>query len=414
MLSKKKRCKEPGAYTMSFDKFAISAITACVVATPAAAQEARRLDFGLSANVVHDTNIARSSDQLAALRGLKSADTIFTPAATFDLLIPVSRQTFFLNGLIGYDFYQENDQLNRERYSLNGGVAGQLGPCAPVLSGGYARSQSDLRDVTLLDPENAVETKKIDFNVSCVREPGFGANFSASQVWSDNSNPVQEQADYDTTSFGGGVSYGRPALGTFTIFTQRSETSYPNKSDLVASSSGYTSWNSGVSFERRIGARIQGDVSVSYSAVEMDSQGGIGSDDYGGIAYSGNLEYRATTRLTTRLEFSQQITPSIRVGSAYTVQQRTAFIADYKFGSRLSLEVGAENSDEEYRGDLATGLPRVALTDSEINTFYGALTYKPSDRLALRLSVERQERETNDPIYDYTSDRIGLKADVAF
>lgn len=400
---------------MSTEKIAVLTFFAAVMTVPSAsAQEGRQLNFGLSANVVHDTNVARSSKQLADLRGVVAEDTVFTPAATFDLVLPISRQSIFANGLIGYDFYEKNDYLNRERLLLNGGMSGRFGPCAPSVTGSYARAQSDLRDVTLLNPENTVQTKSLGIVATCTRQPGFGVTLSADKTWSENSNNILEQADYERNTYSGAITYGRASLGTLRAFTQFQDVEYPNKAGLPGFSTGFSSWNTGIGFERKLGARIQGDASVSYNSVEMDGgfEGPGGS--YDGLGYTGNLEYRATSRLRANFNFSRQITPSIRVGDAYTLQERFAARAAYDLTGDLGLEIGGESLDERYRGQIPISDPSIGLTDSKINTLHSALTYKPSDRLAFRLSYEHQKRDASNPLYDYTSNRIGLRADLTF
>jgi len=400
---------------MSADR--IGALTLCaavIAAAPAVAQEGRQLNFGLSANIVHDTNVARSSKQLADLRGVESEDTIFTPAATFDVVVPLGRQAVFASGLLGYDFYQRNDNLNRERLLLNGGLSGKIGPCAPSVTGSYVRAQSDLRDVTLLDPTNTVQTKSIGISATCARPAGFGFTVSGEKAWSENSSDFLQQADYERNTYSASLNYGRPTLGTLRVFTQFQDVEYPNKVNIPGFSTGFGAWNTGVGFERKLGARIQGDVSVSYNSVEMDGGFEGAGGTYDGVGYAGNLEYRATSRLDATFNFSKQITPSIRVGDAYTVQERIAVRASYDLTGNLALEAGAESLDERYRGQIPIGDPRIGLTDSTINTLQSALTYKPSDRLAFRLSLERQKRDASNPLYDYTSNRIGLRADLTF
>lgn len=63
------------------------------LATPALAQETRSVTFGVQATVVHDSNVSRSDAATAALRGIQREDTIFSPAVTADVLLPVSRQS---------------------------------------------------------------------------------------------------------------------------------------------------------------------------------------------------------------------------------------------------------------------------------------------------------------------------------
>lgn len=396
-------------------KLMLAAAVAALTGSPAVAQETRRLDFGVRAKVVHDTNFARSSKAEADLRGVSQDDTIFTPSMTFDLFVPVSRQSFFLTGAAGYDFHQKNDHLDRERYAVDGGVNSRVGPCSPSLVGSYARSQSDLQDVTLLAPENTLQTTTITAALSCQREPGLGANIAMTKGWADNSNPIQAQSDNESSSVTGGISYARPRLGVLQIFASHQEIDYNNRDVSLPGSNGYGVWAGGASFERKLGARIEGIVSLSYSSVE---QNGVvlpgAASTFEGWTYGLDLGYRPTERLKTRLELHREIAPSTRVGRAYTVRERAAISADYELGARLVLGAGFQVIDEAYEGLIPVAGPGIILSDSRTNVVYGSLTFRQSKRLSLQFDVSRQERETNSPLYDYTSNRVGLTANVAF
>src|SRR5687767_5378881 len=121
-----------------------SAIGLAVLATPAAAQQARQFEVRASMGVTYDDNVARSNAVTAALRGIEQEDFIYNPSVAVDIVQPFGRQAAFLRGSVGYDFYDKNDQLNRERIDLSGGVSSPLGPCRPTLGGSYKRQQSEL------------------------------------------------------------------------------------------------------------------------------------------------------------------------------------------------------------------------------------------------------------------------------
>ena len=83
---------------------------ATALSSQAFSQEARQVEFGLRAHVEHNSNVARTNETRAALRGLTLDDTLFTPQA------PVGRQAVFLRRTAGYSFYNKNDKLNRQSF----------------------------------------------------------------------------------------------------------------------------------------------------------------------------------------------------------------------------------------------------------------------------------------------------------
>lgn len=401
---------------MALDRVLLAlAAGAVTIATPAGAQQARKLNFGLQASVEHDTNVAQSSAELAELRGIARADTIFTPSANVDLYIPVSRQSLFLQGSAGYTFYDKNSELDRARVNLTGGINTQAGPCRATFSGGLFIGQSELTDISLLaSVENVQETKRASADLSCSRPTGLGVVFSASKDWTDNSLALLEQSNAERLSLMTGVTYGRPTLGTFTLFASHDETEYPNRFIAPGVTDGYESQALGLTYARQLGARLQGTVTVAQTKVDPKSSAliGVPAQDFTGTTYSGSLSFRATSRLRADASFSRAITPSTGIGQQYDLQTGYQLGFDYDIGSRFILSGGFAQNESEAHGILPP--TSLTLTDSTTRSVFGALRYRHSDRLTLTLNARRDEREANSPQFDYASNRVGISANVAF
>ncbi|RYG30456.1 MAG: hypothetical protein EON93_14805 [Burkholderiales bacterium] len=386
----------------------IFGVVACsaMFSSAASAQEARTMDFTAQAMVEHQSNVARSSEAAAQLRGIARADTIFTPSLAIDVLLPVGRQAAFLQGSVGYSFYEKNDQLNRERIDLSGGVRGRAGPCTAELHGGYARGVSQVLDANLeANVENIRETELLGVNLTCSRQTGFGLVGSVSQEWGNNDLALYKTNDYERTSYQIGVTYARPTFGTATIFGSRESSEYPNR--IVGG--GYDVDALGLSYQRQLGARIEGLVSFSYSRIQQS--GPFAADDAETTTYSGNLSYRANNRLRFRGEFDRSVNPSSAIGGGYDLNTSYRLSADYDLGSRIRLGLAGGQSKGEARG----GLPLPGnLTESTINSAVATARYMQSERLSFLLSIGRDERTANAPQFEYTDNRIGLSADVRF
>lgn len=392
---------------------AAAMVGAVAFASAADAQETRRLDFGARATVLHDSNVSRSNTTLADDRGITPADVIFTPSLTFDLLWPLGRQSFFANGAVGYDFYNKNDQLNSDRLNLTSGLNGQAGPCMGTVQGGFSRSRNDLQDLTLTNPENIRDVTSANLSISCSRGFGFGVSLSAGHEWASNSNAVQAQSDYETSTGQIGLTYGRPTLGTLTVFATRQRTQYDTLPGLM-SNPGYDMTAMGVSFERRLGARIQGTVSFSYSMVESLRSGPGATDDFDGPTYGGDLVFRPTDRIETTLNYSRSVVPSNSFGKLYDVQEDVRLGARYELSSRFQIGAGLAYLDSKSEGPTLGNAPSILLTDSRTKVAFASLTFKQSQRTSLRLDVTREEREADVPAFEYSTTRVGLTADVAF
>lgn len=393
---------------MFYGKVAFGALVSVAALSTSATAQERTLNFGLNAQVDHHSNVARSSKEYADLRGVQRADTVFKPAATIDFFSPIGRQSMFFRGSAGYTFYDRNDQLNREVLDFSGGLNGQLGPCSGTLSGGYTRGLWLLDDPTLIENvENIQTTKNASVNVGCSRSTGLGLTASASKDWVDNDQLLN--ADSERTSIMGGVTYTRPALGTLTLFADRQETSYPNR--LL--SGGYTLNAYGVTLARQLGARIQGTVTVAYNRVAQDTPDYLPPiDDMETTAYSAELTYRASSRLSFQGSFDRAVTPTVTVGQSYDLSEGYRVSGAFDLSSRVTISAGGAWVQRQSNGILPT--TRVELTESETTSYFSSVRYRQSDRLSFALNVGREERRTNAPQFDYTNNRIGVGADLTF
>lgn len=379
------------------------------MSTPALAQETRSVKFGVQASVLHDSNVSRSDAATAALRGIVREDTLFSPAVTADVLLPVSRQSIFLRGSAGYDFHDKNTQLDSENLDLQGGMNLRFGPCEGQVSGQVHHGQANLQTVTLVDSENAIQSKSIGGAVACSRPTGLGVTASANKTWSDNSNATVFQNDSEVWDATVGVTYARPALGTLTVYTSYSDTKYPNRI-LPTQASGYESTTVGLSFERRISTRLQGIMNYGYTTVKTDSF--VSNSDFEGSTYSVDLIYRPTTRLRTELSVGRQVMPASSLGGLYSIATTYRLTGAYDLGSRIAISAGTEFADTETDGVFAIAAP--VLTDSESYAVFGAITFTQSERIKWTLNARYEDRDANVPQYTYSRTVVALATGVAF
>ncbi|MES3026262.1 MAG: outer membrane beta-barrel protein [Pseudomonadota bacterium] len=398
---------------MVYGKLAVGLLLgAAVLPAQAAAQDAgKKVVIGLHATLEHDSNVSRTSAVEATLQGLTPADTLFTPSVTVGLLMPVGRQSVFLNGAAGYSFYDQNTSLNRERLDFTGGVNSRFGPCNTTVSGVYNRGLSKVEDPILISTvENVQSTTRALLEVSCARPSGLGVVFNASKDWVANDLDVMKQSDYESTALMAGISYGRPALGTLTVFVSHDQTDYTKR--VIAD--GYEMNSVGVTFNRQLGARIQGSVTVAYASVEQSSGLLAGSQNSSSesTTYAASLSYRVSEKLNVQGSFDRSIRPSSGIGRTYDLSTGYRVSGEYALGSRLALGAGFGRVDLESQGILSS--PLLILTASTTQTYFGSLRYQQSKRLSFVLNAMREERTANVPQFEYTSNRIGLTADLSF
>src|SRR5689334_9727859 len=120
---------------MRIEKAIIVAAAALVVnampalAAPVAIPAADAPLINLQMGVRYDSNVAASNGAFATARGLSREDEIFSPSVGINYAKQLGSFGFFTQGTLGYDFYANNDRLNRERIGILAGVTTQMAGC---------------------------------------------------------------------------------------------------------------------------------------------------------------------------------------------------------------------------------------------------------------------------------------------
>ena len=419
----------PGGGTWSCTAAVAAAIALCPWAaaaqTSAAAGVApgsRSQEVDLIANLIYSTNVAGVDDTVAHSRGLTRADEIFEPRIHFEVARPFGRETAYVTGDAGYDFYAHNKILNRENLDISPGVLGQIGPCQTGLTGEYSRAQRDLAELAAtptglaagVDQKDTLQVEQIGGNAACVRSTGIGPSVTASETWVGNSATIERFTNAQTFSGSGGLTYQRPVLGSVRVFGAYSHTDYPDRAGLVALigagvSTGYRTVSGGVSYTRAVGSRLQGSLSVSYTDL---TSSGSSSPGFSGLTYSAALTYRVSSRLTTSAVISRETVPSNRLNSTYAIDETFDGQAAYELSSRLSLMGGVSYAQDDYGGTPSPIM--FDLTKQKIYTAFGSANLKLTRRFSFALDVRHLQRTANFAGLSYSETRLGLTTRASF
>jgi hypothetical protein len=397
---------------MRYARFALCALpTVLMLSTAAQAQDTRHVNIEARVRVEHDSNVARSTEAVAAARGLERADTIITPSLAADILIPVSRQSLFLRGSIGHDYYNKNDVLDADRFDIVGGANLHAASCNGVASAGYQRYQSDLQDIGITAARNVEKVTLASFDVSCGGAVGLVPNFGVQSVSVRNSNTALLPSDYDMVVTTVGLGYRRPTFGMVSAFWRHGESEYPNRMVLVGSTlvkDGYETDAYGIRYERRLGARIEGEAFISQTKVEPDTGS---TPDFNGTTYGAQVDFRASSRIRLSARAERNVNPTIRIGVAYAVDQTVQLDATYAMNTRLKLNAGVLQGTSRYKG-AALGVSD--LTTEDVSAIYGGARWDVGRRIAFLGDVRYEERDANISGFDYSSTSVGLTAIAKF
>lgn len=403
---------------MRLRQLALGAILAICAGSTALGQEMpdveakRQTDVGLRLAVFRDSNVARSNATLAAARGLVPEDYTLRPQATFMIVRPIGRQAVFLKGAAGYDFYQENSQLNRQRIDVSGGGVGSVGMCKLALTGVYGAGQSQLDDLAGVVTENLQEQTSQSVTALCGRDRGFNAAVSGLRQDVSNSAARQQGADHKVEGGTFAVGYGRPSIGRITAMYAYSAQDYasrPNANGGVGD--GYWSQTIGANYENTLGRKLKIVGAVGNTRVKRDSAPPGVPLEFTSTTYNGVLSYAASRRLDLTVAVGRGVTPSNRAGKLYDISTTTDLLATYRFGTRFVVSGGGRLAN--VRSNADTALEGLVVTDSEDRSLFASIRYQQSKRASLVLDLRQMERTTNLPLFDYSNTRFGLTLDVS-
>ena len=365
--------------------------------------------FGVSAEARYDSNVARTDAATALIRGLVRDDTLTTPRVVIDLATLLGRANLFVQGATGYEFHQNNRQLDRQTTDLKGGATFQIGRCSSAVIGGYAARQSDLENLSSSVQRNLAVNKSVEMDLGCLRPSGLSPKIAVSRSWLTNSAGAQSNADTDITSVTPTLSYARPGLGVVSVYGRYDDIRYPNRVDLSGRTAGFDGAAGGIDVSHPVTAKLFADLNVSYVQLTPKQ---AGTTRFSGINYDTAFVYAPTTRTTLKLDVGRTVKPSIRIDSNFTVTDFMTLSGKMKLGYRTSVELGVDRKRETYgRNPLVlTGF----LASDTLSEIYATMNFKVNRHVLLTLDARDQKRDANPAAFAYTDWRVGLTAAVTY
>jgi hypothetical protein len=346
------------------------------------------------------------------VRGIEPQELRFSPAIDVDADLPFGRHVVRFNAIAGYDFHAANTRFNRERLEGRAGLGSRFGRCITDLEASLLRRQSELEDIVQGPLDNAETVKSAEFAARCPREVGLIPSVLLRRRSIDNSEPARREVDSDTWLVEGGLNYVRPSLGEVGLFFSHSETEFPNRGVATPAGSvgsdAFQATSVGARFARSVGTLLRG--SVAAARTEVSRKGS--QDDFNFFAYSVNLLVRPEARLSGTLLAEKRVEPSSRIGVTYSVDELYRAEANYALSPRVTLSAGGSRRERDFEAARA-GSPLIVTQERTVAAF-GSVRVAVRPNLTVVLDAVREERETSDPLFDYTATRIGLSTRIGF
>lgn len=372
----------------------------------------RRLDFNVAMVLEYDSNVIGVSDALLQ-PGDSEDDIRATPTASIDLLLPVGRQSVFLNGSVGYDFYAENKRLEAERVGLTGGVVISAGnSCSVTLTGDYGSSQSDPGDLLERDDlRNTQETIGYGGNVDCGSAIGLQGSAGYRRIEVDNSSAIRQFSNFSSDTFDASIGYARPALGEISIFGTWSEGVYPNRVTLPGlPQEEIESYTAGLRYSRNIGSRLRGEVSVGFTDVSSNQPG---VPDFSGASYSASLSFTPNDQASATLLVARAVDQSNLLNVSFSITDTYSADAQYALSQRIRLRTGISYRTRELRENPLLDVVTLGRDDRVLRS-YGGISYIVERGPGLSLDIGTERRRADNRLFNFSSFFAALTTRYSF
>jgi hypothetical protein len=383
----------------------LGAFLLCDVAGLAIAAAVPRFEVTPRLAVVYDSNIAKSSEELAKLRGLKRQDVRLSPGVGFSAALPLGNQELFVNSDVSYDFHQRNERLNRERILGQAGARLRYSRCSGTVTGTLSRRQSDIADLLDVgDVKNTETFSRIALDGRCGGPVGISPLFGIGRSAGSNSNDLRQYADYTSVDGKLGVAYARPSFGELSLLAQVRDLDYKDRpSSLFGDvSDGYKTLSLGGRYERRIGSRLQGGVGLFRTTVDPKGPG----EKFTGLTADADLTAIVSQRLRAQFNAVRDIQPAGLGAGDYTINSAYGASLDYTVSPKLSLTAGGGYVRRSTRGEVIS--PVAVLGSENRYSSYARATYRRSERTSADVELRREVREADPDLFDYASTRATL------
>ncbi|MBS0505309.1 MAG: outer membrane beta-barrel protein [Proteobacteria bacterium] len=381
----------------------------------------REMSIRAAVDASYDSNAFGLSDAAIA-RGIgnRSKDDFrITPSLLLDIFQPFGRQSAFLRGSIGYDFYTKNSQLNRARIGLNGGAnVAVLNNCSVTPSANYQRQRSNAGDIFAISPVpvvdrvNTEEQFSYGVDAQCAGAIGISPTFGYRHSQIRNTSSFYELNDSNQDSFNASLGYQRPSLGRISVYGSYSEGEYIHRNVLGLPNvipgiplDGVKSYSAGGRFERDIGSRMSGSISVGFSWVDPKA---VFSRKFRGSTYALALAIRPSDRFSVNVDASRSADLSNTVFATFALTQIYSLNGTYRLNRKMAVNFGSSYQKRDYRQNAQAVDNAGVVKNDEFIRAYGGLVYDLNRRLRLNGLISQQRRKSDNAFFNYNNTTVSL------
>jgi hypothetical protein len=366
--------------------------------------------------VEYNDNIARRPGDVPLSPRYNSRDDwSFRPNVSISAGRALGRQTLFVNGSVGRDYYVHNTRLNRDRMAINGGVNWALGVrCGGRVQGGYSQRGTQFGAFVEVVPSTQ---KRWSFQAggTCRTATGLSANLNYSRYSVRNETDVllssidRSFADVNTQRLSGGIGYPLGVRGEIGIQGQWQEHEYINQLLPNGAINGSNTYGANVFANYRLGSSLRLTGGLGRSWVRRNH--GL-ADTFSGTTWNLGLNYIGP-RLGANVSMGRSANGSNGGASNYSIGKFLNGSVNYRANDRLHFVAGYAHDNQDYHG--FSPLPQTEpIRTSTMDRYFVGTDYRLNRILGLSLDYQHQRRKSEPGLFSYSANVVTLTARASF
>lgn len=361
-------------------------------------------------------NVARTSDDEPLNSRYKSkSDWAFRPSVSVSAGRPLGRQQIFVNAGVGRDFYARNGLLNRNRFSVDGGLNWALGTrCGGRLQGGYSKRGTQFGTFEEVIPSTQERTNFLA-SASCRTATGLSGNlnYTRSQATNHTDDPSGEVdrsfANVKSQGVSGGIGYPIARRGEIGIQGNWNEQEFPNQPLFSGEANGSKIYGANLFGNYRIGNSLRATGGIGKSWV--DPRAPL-AEDFSGVVWNLGVNYSGP-RLGASVSTGRSVNGSSGGSSNYSIGSFFNTSVTYRANPRLSFAGGIATSDTDFRG--IDQLPETEdIRSAKMRRYFVGADYRLNRILAFSFDFNHQNRSSDPSSNSYKVNTVGLTARATF
>ncbi|MGH9955768.1 MAG: XrtB/PEP-CTERM-associated polysaccharide biosynthesis outer membrane protein EpsL [Pyrinomonadaceae bacterium] len=374
--------------------------------------ELRNLKFSGTLGLVYDDNVLRLDDNERVVGESGRSDTIRQVGAGLRYDLPVSRQTFTLEGRADNYDYNRFDELNHTAYLVGGNWNYQAGP---DLSGdlGYRRTQrltSFNEDIGQVRDLITHDRGYLAANYRMYPRLQVRGALEADRI--DHDEDTRRALDQRILTETFGVDYVSIRENTIGVQLQLKQGEFPNRQVVAGSTidNEYDEYEISAVTGWQFAPKTRFDGRLGYTDREHDQ---ISQRDFSGITYRGTFAWAPTAKTLVDGALYREIASVEDLIASFVLTEGVTAGVAWAPTIKIVLQARAIYEDREYEGDPGLFFGTAQQRDETFRGLRLAAGYRPGRAIDVTAAYEHGSRSSNlingDYDYDLFSINVGLR-----